>query len=782
MRRRNFFFMIVRFSQRHSIAVIAITLALTLFFGYFAAGISLNADYNSLLPPESETNQRFHEYNANSEANGNLIVTYQSEQMFTPEVLEVLEEMVAGVESYENILVGTHMFSLVTAIKKGNRLVVAPASPHTEGAWTEEEALEFRKRLMADKVAKNLVISEDGEMVLFYFPTESAGDGNDELYQEILTLVEPLREYGEPSLNGTLAINDRVSYFLVRDLFMLLGISFLVIMIVYYFSFKAKRAVFLPLTVVVFGVIWCLGIMKLLGFELTIFNIITPPLVLTLGSSYSIHLLNEYYRTGAAVRRSNDRTWIAGAVQHINRTIILACLTSVAGFLSLLFTQIEQFQQFGISTAIGITVCAVLTLFYLPAALHNLSNPKLSQRTHVTEGGLTRVVVRISDMVIRHWHVILVLFLALVAAFIFAVPHVEFETNYTKYFSKDDPLVVSSNRYTREIGGVDTIYVTLEAKDQEKGYFLDPEVLREVDAFEQSVVSLTDDITHNLSFTGYVKFLDGVMDGHGDIPESPGLIMLLSRYLSLITGMDENNAELGMLIDDEQKQMTISLRYRDTANMATTGLENTEHVLDAVAQSAHLLPDELEVITWGNGERYMALSDMIQRDQRVSTLASILVVFLITSVTFGSLGYGFFSIIPIAVGIMANYIFMVAANIPFDMITMGFSSVTVGVGIDDAIHFILRYRELCRDESLSLSDRIRETVVQTGRPIMLTSVSIISGLMVLSFASFMPVRYFGILISIALFNTLLATLFILPAMMYGGLSLYEKYRRPAREM
>jgi len=110
-------------------------------------------------------------------------------------------------------------------------------------------------------------------------------------------------------------------------------------------------------------------------------------------------------------------------------------------------------------------------------------------------------------------------------------------------------------------------------------------------------------------------------------------------------------------------------------------------------------------------------------------------------------------------------------NIPFDMITIGFSSVTVGVGIDDAIHFIIRFKEIRDDYPNDLKKAIRETIEVTGRPIMLTSISIIAGLMVLSFASFMPVRFFGLLISIALFNTLLATLFILPAFMYAGLSL-----------
>ncbi|MCF7933781.1 MAG: MMPL family transporter [Spirochaetia bacterium] len=770
MKRKNIFYTIVRFSQRHSRIVIGLTILITIGFAFSAATIQLNADYSSLLPPDDESNLMYQELGDGEDVRDNLIITFQAEEIFTPEVLSALEQVVEKIEAFDNIGVGTHPFSLVTAVKKGTRLVIVPANPHTgDEPWSEEEASLFKARILADRVARNLVVSEDGQMILLYFPVTVDASTSADQFAAIEQIIEPLHVYGTAALNGTIAINDRVMFFLVRDLFTLLGISFLVIMIVYYLSFRAKRSVFLPLTVVVFGVIWCLGIISLLGYDLTIFNIITPPLVLTLGSSYSIHLLNEYYRSSKTIRRVNDKTWLAGAVSHINKTIILACLTSVAGFLSLLVTQIEQFREFGISTAIGISVCAVLTLFYLPAALHRLSNPKESQKKHVREGKLTEIVINIADVVVAHWYYILGLFGLLIIGFAFAYPLVEFETNYTKYFAEDDPLVVSSNRYTERIGGVDQIFVTLQAPEGESGYFLRPEILRAVDEFEMNTIELTDDITHDLSFASYVKFLDGVMDGKEDIPDSPGLIMLLSRYLGLISKMDTNNKELRMLINEDHTELTITFRYRDTANMATTGLENTQNVLAAIDHSSELLPSDVQMITWGNGERYLALSEMIQSDQRRSTTASVLVVFLITAVTFGSIGFGLFSIIPIAVGIMANYIFMVLFNIPFDMITMGFSSVTVGVGIDDAIHFILRYREIARESDQSLKETIHQTIVQTGRPIMLTSISIISGLMVLSFASFMPVRFFGILISIALFNTLLATLFILPALMYGGL-------------
>ena len=138
-------------------------------------------------------------------------------------------------------------------------------------------------------------------------------------------------------------------------------------------------------------------------------------------------------------------------------------------------------------------------------------------------------------------------------------------------------------------------------------------------------------------------------------------------------------------------------------------------------------------------------------------------IFFVVLVSFKSFKYSIFSLVPVLTGVLANYIFMYVTGIPFDLVTVGFSSVTVGVGVDNALHFIIRYRRNILEHKLQVGDAIRVTINETGKPILLTSVSIIMGLMTLTFASYVPVQYFGLLVSIALLNTLIATLFILPA-------------------
>ena len=118
---------------------------------------------------------------------------------------------------------------------------------------------------------------------------------------------------------------------------------------------------------------------------------------------------------------------------------------------------------------------------------------------------------------------------------------------------------------------------------------------------------------------------------------------------------------------------------------------------------------------------------------------------------------------PGSIGVMINSIFMWIAGIPFDIVTVGFSSVAIGAGVDDAIHFIIRYRMKRKENSsLTVSQALKANIIDTGRPIILTTVSVDAGLLMLLFGSYTPIRYFGILMTVALTAAMISTLCMLP--------------------
>lgn len=101
-------------------------------------------------------------------------------------------------------------------------------------------------------------------------------------------------------------------------------------------------------------------------------------------------------------------------------------------------------------------------------------------------------------------------------------------------------------------------------------------------------------------------------------------------------------------------------------------------------------------------------------------------------------------------------------SIPFDIITVSFSSIAIGCGVDDALHFSLRLKERER-MGMNIKERISSTVENTARPIVLTTLSIVSGMMILSFGTYVPIKYFGLLMSVTLLACMISTLVFLPS-------------------
>ena len=171
---------------------------------------------------------------------------------------------------------------------------------------------------------------------------------------------------------------------------------------------------------------------------------------------------------------------------------------------------------------------------------------------------------------------------------------------------------------------------------------------------------------------------------------------------------------------------------------------------------------------WGGGLMLLSLSDILNRNWIVSTLLSIALIFLINSLSFRSARYGLFSLVPLVAGIMLNFVVMAVARIPLDMTTAMFTNLACGAGVDTAIHFIIQFRRQLERTPGDLEGVLGRTMTIAGRPILLTTASVMMGLLVLSFASFLPIRWFGLLVALALLNTTAGTLILLPAILAVG--------------
>ncbi|MBK5199918.1 MAG: MMPL family transporter [Spirochaetaceae bacterium] len=793
-----------KFQKNHRPSFLIIIFIITAFFLLQATKLQINADFSSLFKQtpavtyygggvfnEQEFNSILSEYdnldkidpqtyanipiddNYNAESSYNypktnerqkdmqtssgLLLLITSDKFFTPVFLNTLDICLNNLKNLSEVQSYSSVFNYFTIEKKGSRLSLVPFSPNVDGTkWSDEMVSSLRNRLVTDPTATGYMVSRDLKSVIF---NVRIGNLDEKQIYELLDTLAPLKNLGATfAITGLLPITYRITYYLSHDLALLLILSLIVILIVFYFSFRAKRSMFLPFTLSVLAIIWTFGTMVLLGFEVTLINIVTPCMVLTLGSSYSVHILNEYYAEYNKGTRENLPFIAATKISH---TILFAGITTILGFLSLLISQIEGLKEFGISVSIGIIYCVILSLTFVPIMLSYTSKPKEIQATVVDKGLLTQLIQKISNIVLNHYIVFSLLFLIIFGGFLYTKDKVSVDTNYMAYFPKTDRIANDTKEISKALGGDLPYQLKLQAPEGSDKYFLNPENLKKVNEFEEAI-SKSPDILQDISFPSYVAHLNSLYTGDNEIPENSALINLFSRIMVLLR--PKSPGLVGKIISEDSNTLNIYLQCYDSNNNDITTVGSSAKLEKLMASSRALLPEGVSITYYGTNPEALRFSNQLMRDQRASQILAYLLVLIIAALAFKSLFRGILTLIPVAIGVMSNYIFMYTFNIPFDMVTVSFASVAIGAGVDDAIHFLLKYTNLKKNNiDKTTKELLSKTLRETGRPIMLTTFSIVLGMLMLTFGSYTPIKYFGLLMSTALMNSMLATIFVLPA-------------------
>ncbi|MDA3810975.1 MAG: MMPL family transporter [Spirochaetaceae bacterium] len=430
----------LEFTIRHSLLIIILTIAMTTLMGFAASKIQMNPNIEALMPENEKLNALIEKYDPENKEKNLFLLALEVKGELSIEALQTYEQVISEI----NALTGgfsSSVFTAVTFQKKGGRLAPIPLFPSKTAPQNEEDFNTYKENLKSDLFSKDIFFSDMGNKynTLFFHPPMSES----QIVLPYYEIVKKLDPYFKTYSTGTVFLTHNSGIYLSQDLFKLLILSLLAILILYYVGFRSKRALILPMSIVVFGTIWALGLMGILGFEITMVSIVIPPLVLTIGTSYAIHFLNQYYHDAQTDHK--DNSWIVEASLHVNKTIIMAALTTVIGFMSLMFTSMNASREFGLSTSMGIIACAILSMTFLPAALSRMKNPDVSQKKRIQHGKFTTFMGRVSDIVYKGRIIFAVLLLAITVLFSLTYPKITHQSDYVSYFPKEDPVKQSLN-------------------------------------------------------------------------------------------------------------------------------------------------------------------------------------------------------------------------------------------------------------------------------------------------------------------------------------------------
>lgn len=748
------------FIVRHKILIIISVIIITVFFGYFAKNVKVSSNLISLAP-ENHKELLALERTLNKFGSSTFImISVKSDDAYSlstltkikkisdelkklPEIDEVMDPLNATIFKY--------LFGMV---------VVKKSLPGGEIPRSKEEIEEFKKEMLSEPILKNVVVSENGESLAIYIRLKD--DFNiQHIRAKLLNIVDPYRGPEEFYMSGRPIMESWVKEYIQKDSVKLALPIIILVIIVLFINFKTIRGIFLPLTIMLGSIIWTLGLMGIFNKEITMIGIMLPTLILVISSSYSIHFLNQYYRD--IFLDSHKTRNVEKSILHIGKTILLAALTTIAGFAALTINRIKPMRELGIFVLVGVFFSMVLSLTFLPSVLTLLKKPK--KRFHVSnKGGLMNLLFdHIGELIIKRWKIILILSLIIGIWSCIGIKNITVDTSFQRFFKKTSEILISQKFIRSNFGGVSTINISFEIEEKSDLHFKSLDTLRYVDRIEQWVRD-KEIFGSTISLVNYIKRANQLQ--YRNNPEYytlPGSDVDLLKIL-LMFKMSKFTQSLSNVITEDFKNTNIIIRI-SSVNKPDPAISAIKSFIEDFKTYIDENPyNGISVEMSGVDIIYISLIDYLVNSQLLSIAISIIIVFFIITYTFRSFVYGFFGLIPIIFGLLLNFGAMSYFHISLDFITSMIASIAVGLGVDNSIHYLIRFSNT--KHGLPLHERIKTALINSGIPIFFTSFTLITGFSVLLFSNFKPIVYFGFLISVTMLGCLTGVIFVLPAFIY----------------
>ncbi len=727
--------------------IIMVVLVLTVFFGMQLKNITINSDVISSLPDDDPVAKLYKDVGNKYGGNAMGMIILETNNVFTTDVLEHIKQVTDSIRITDGISTVNSLTDIID-IKTSDfgleigKLVDEYDLPQTKQALDSLKAYVYSKDMYSGSI-----VSKDGTATLIMFTMTDNADkqlvaANVRAKVEQLHLPEKVYYGGLPMM-----MND-ISDLILSDIIWLLPIVFFLIAIILFLSFKSLRGVILPLLTAGISVIWTLGLMQLLGYQLTMISNNIPIILLAVGSAYTIHVLNRINQTNG----NNREQIIIKAMAYIFVPVILAALTTAIGFVSFVFgAYLNMIRDFGIFTSLGTLFALILSLVFVPAIISVFSVNKKNVKPYSIENSVdkaflsNKVLRPLVNLLFKHPKNTLVAWLVLLLISIGGAFFIKTSVNMAEYFRKDNPTRVTEDIMQEKFGGSQPVFVVI------KGDMQNPNVLKMMDKTE-AYMKESPDIFNTQSVAGLVKEMNNAMGEGKRIPDSQDKI---EQLWFLLDGQDI----MSQLVTEDLNEGVIQSRFASSDSKAMDDFVKYMNTFISKYSTK-----ECQISLTGMPSVYVKMNRSLLSSQASSLAIAILLVLVIVGIMLKSFSNGLFATIPIIATIFILFGFMGYVGISLDIATVLVASIALGIGIDYSIHIITHFNHALK-ASNDVNQAMEETIMVSGKAIVINVVSVAAGFLVLMFSQMVPLQNFGLLVALSMLGSGLGALTLLPVIL-----------------
>ncbi|MDC3242922.1 MMPL family transporter [bacterium] len=771
-------------------SIFVILLIALLSFGYYSKDFRLDASSETLLiegDPDLEYLREITERYGSKEF---LVLTYTpNEGMVTDTSVNNLLSLKYKIQSLDWV----HSVITLLDIPLLNNSD-APLQERLEGFKTlKDEGVDKDrgfKEILNSPVFRNFVISEDGKTSGIIVnikqnpPLEDIENrSQDEIEQyrdqikkqnhenilEIRDVIKSYENIGKIYLGGIPMIADDMMTFIKSDI-VVFGLGVLLFIIAtLWFVFRKLIWIIVPISSCFFSVVIMMGLLGLLGWKVTVISSNFIALMLILTMAMNIHMSTRFLQLRKSNPSKSNLQILTLTTGKMFWPILYTVLTTVIAFLSLIFSGIKPIIDFGWMMTFGLITSFVITFTLLPTLLSFAPTKNMS----VKEDEGSKITKFFGNLSLNFQTPIFIVTIIVIGLSVFGISKLEVENSFINYFSKNTEIYKGMKLIDEELGGTTPLEVILkfpEAKkekteedddfedwgdeseqDDEKYWFTKDKI--DTIASVHNYLDSLPQIGKVLSFSSIIDVATqlnndkplgtlemGVL--YSKIPESIKTD-IIDPYISI----EDNEARISLRIIDSQE----NLRRNDLINKINFDLENELGIEKDQYKLAGVL------ILFNNLLQSLFKSQIL-------TLGLVMIgIFAMFMILFRNIKLSLIGVVPNFIAAFFILGIIGLLGIPLDMMTITIAAITIGIAVDNSIHYIYRFKE-----EFSKINNYKETLTNchstVGAAILNTSITIVFGFSILVLSKFIPTIYFGVFTGLAMLLAMISVLTLLPSL------------------
>ena len=771
-------------------SIFIILLIALLNFGYFSKDFRLDASSETLLIEGDPDLEYLREITDRYGSKEFLILTYTpNEGMVTDSSINNLLSLKYKIQSLDWV---HSVITLLDIPLLSNS--DAPLQERLEGFKTlkDEDVDKQRgfKEILESPVFRNFVISENGKtsgiiVNIKQNPTledkknksreeieeyrDKIKKQNHENILEIRDVIKSYEDIGKIYLGGIPMIADDMMTFIKSDIIVFgLGVLLFIIATLW-FVFRQLIWIIVPISSCFFSVIIMIGVLGLLGWKVTVISSNFIALMLILTMAMNIHISTRFLQLKKNYPSKTNLEILILTTNKMFWPILYTVLTTVIAFLSLIFSEIKPIIDFGWMMTFGLITSFIITFTLLPTLLNFTSTKNII----IKENEESKFTNFLGNLSLNYQIPIFIITVLVVGVSVIGISKLEVENSFINYFSKKTEIYKGMKLIDEELGGTTPLEVILKFPKIEK------EESNEDDDFDDwDEKNEKDD--EKYWFTK--DKIDTIANVHNYLDNLPqvGKVLSFSSIIDVATQLNNNKPlgtlEMGVLytkipetikteiidpyISIENNEARISLRIIDSQ-------ENLRRN-DLINKINFDIQNELgiEKDNYKLAGVLILFNNLLQSlfKSQILTLGLVMIgIFAMFIILFRNIKLSLIGVVPnfIAAFFILGIIGML--NIPLDMMTITIAAITIGIAVDNSIHYIYRFKE----EFNKLKDYKKTLKVchsTVGNAILNTSITIVFGFSILVLSKFIPTIYFGVFTGLAMLLAMISVLTLLPSL------------------